>query len=122
MNAMEKDPIMSDDGANASVASDENALRKRVWERRDAVDAKLAEEGFAALSPDERDAWVVSLQLEVPLEVALHGIAGSAQPDEKAQLHAALETTFKYGKRKALRALKDVLARHRELQKLTVRT
>ena len=50
------------------------------------------------------------------------GTNTSQANDEKAQLHAALETTFKYGKRKALRALKDVLARHRELQKLTVKT
>ena len=48
------------------------------------------------------------------------GTNTSQANDEKAQLHAALETTFKYGKRKALRAIKDVLERDREIQKLKV--
>ena len=34
--------------------SDENKIRKMIWARKDAVDAKLAELGFVALPGDER--------------------------------------------------------------------
>jgi len=46
--------------------NDESKIRKLIWERRDAVDAKVAESGFGELPSEDQDAWVVALQLDVP--------------------------------------------------------
>lgn len=90
---------------------DENAIRKQIWERKAAVDAKMAESGFGALPLSERDAWVLSLMLDLPFDVSVRFVIGSPQAGERASVRAKADDLFKYGKRSALRALKDVLAR-----------
>ena len=91
--------------------SEESALRRAVWQRSDAVLAKMAEPGFEALPQNERDAWVVSLQLDVPYGQALACVDGTAAPEVLDGLRARAGRTFAYGKRKALRDLKEVISR-----------
>ena len=92
--------------------SDENKIRKVIWERKDAVDAKMAEPGFEALQGDEQDAWVLSLMLDLPLELAARCVRGETKSGELPLLWEELDEVFKYGKRSALRQLKEALARH----------
>ena len=99
------------------LMADEKNIRKGIWERKDAVDAKMAEPGFEALAGDEQDAWVLGLMLGLPMEQAARCVRGEAETGELAQLWEAIEETFKYGKRSALRPLKAVLARHETLKK-----
>ena len=99
------------------LMSEENKIRKVIWERKDAVDAKMAEPGFEALAEDEQDACVLGLMLGLPVELAARCVRGEAEAGEMAQLWEAIEETFKYGKRSALRPLKVVLARHETLKK-----
>ena len=91
--------------------TEESALRRAVWQRSDAVLAKMAEDGFAVLPQNARDAWVVSIQLDVPYEQALVCVDGTAAPDVLDDLRARTCQTFTYGKRKALRDLKEVISR-----------
>lgn len=98
---------------------DESAMRKLVWTRKDAVDAKMAEDGFASLPEQERDAWILSLQLDVPLELATacvrscgEGEVASADNGALAEIRNKIAEAFKYGKRKALQELKRVVGRY----------
>jgi len=91
---------------------DENSIRKAIWARKDAVDAKMAEIQSEDILADERDAWVVSLQLGVAFETVARCLAGTAKAEELAEIREKIAETFKYGKRKALRALKEALGRH----------
>ena len=99
------------------LMSEENKIRKVIWARKDAVDAKMAEPGFEALAEDEQDAWVLGLMLGLPVEQAARCVRGEAEAGELAQLWEAIEEVFKFGKRSALRPLKAVLARHETLKK-----
>ena len=92
--------------------SDENKIRKMIWARKDAVDAKMAEPGFEALAEDEQDAWVLGLMLGLPVELAARCVRGETKSGELSLLWEELDTVFKYGKRSALRPLKEALARH----------
>ena len=96
---------------------DENLIRKRIWARKDAVDAKMAEAEFAAQSADEQDAWVLSLMLDIPMELVGRCLRGEAESGDMAVLWEEIDEVFRYGKRSALRPLKDVLARHETLKK-----
>jgi len=98
---------------------DEGAMRKLVWMRKDAVDAKMAEDGFASLPEQERDAWILSLQLDVPLEQVTacirscgEGEVASAAAGALAEVRDKIAEAFKYGKRKALQELKRVVGRY----------
>ena len=95
---------------------EEIAIRRLIWERRDAVDAKIADPAFLALPVDEQDAVVISAQLDVPLELVRRCVGNVAADDELATLRDRLVETFRYGKRKALRPLKVALAHHPHLQ------
>ena len=97
--------------------SDENKIRKVIWERKDAVEAKMAETGFEVLPGDEQDAWVLSIMLDLPLEFATRCVRGETKSGELSLLWKELDEMFKYGKRSALRTLKEVLARHETLKK-----
>jgi len=94
---------------------DESKIRKLIWERRDAVDAKVAESGFGELPSEDQDAWVVALQLDVPFDQALACVNGVASAAVLDDVRGRAAEAFKYGKRKALRALKEALVRHPEL-------
>ena len=91
--------------------TEESVLRRAVWQRSDAVLAKMAEPGFEVLPQNGRDAWVVALQLDVPYEQAVACIDGTAAPEVLDDLRARTCQTFTYGKRKALRDLKEVISR-----------
>ena len=91
--------------------TEESALRRAVWQRSDAVLAKIAEPGFEALPQNVRDAWIVALQLDVAHEQALACVDGTAAPEVLDDLRARAGRTFAYGKRKALRDLKEVISR-----------
>ena len=91
--------------------TEESTLRRAIWQRSDAVLAKMAEDGFAELPQNERDAWIVSIQLDVPYEQALACVDGTAAPEALDNLRARAGQTFAYGKRKALRDLKEVISR-----------
>ena len=91
--------------------TEESAFRRAVWQRSDAVLAKMAEPGFEALAQNERDAWIVALQLDVPFEQALACVDGTAAPKVLDDFRARTCQTFTYGKRKALRDLKEVISR-----------
>jgi len=97
--------------------TDESKIRKRIWERRDAVDAKMAEPGFEALAMEEQDAWVVSLMLALPLDQVRRCIRGKADGDDLPRLWQAQDEVFKYGKRSALRVRKAALARQGSLKR-----
>lgn len=97
--------------------NDENQIRKAIWARKDAVDARMAEPGFEALPTDEQDAQVLALMLDVTPEAARRCLGAEARADERERLWTGLDELFRYGKRSALRPLKDVLARHETLKK-----
>ena len=99
------------------LMADENKIRKVIWERKAAVDAKMAEPGFETLEGDEQDACVLGLMLGLPVELSARCVRGEAEAGELAQMWAAIEEAFKFGKRSALRPLKVVLARHETLKK-----
>ena len=99
------------------LMADENKIRKVIWERKAAVDAKMAEPGFETLEGDEQDAGVLGLMLGLPVELSARCVRGEAEASEMAQLWEAMEEAFKFGKRSALRPLKAVLARHETLKK-----
>ena len=99
------------------LMSEENKIRKVIWARKDAVDAKMAEPGFEALAEDEQDACVLGLMLGLSMERAARCVRGEAEAGEMAQMWEEIEEVFKYGKRSALRPLKAVLARHETLKK-----
>jgi len=94
---------------------DDNKIRKLIWERKDAADAKMAEPGFDALPADERDAWILCLQLDVPFDQAAACVGGTADAGAMENVRARIAEAFQYGKRKALRALKEALGRHPSL-------
>ncbi len=96
---------------------DENVMRKMIWSRKDAVEAKMAEAGFEALPEDERDAWVVSLMLDLSMETVLRCVRGEAKDGDLPLLWNEIDEVFKFGKRSALRPLKDVLARRETLKR-----
>ena len=48
----------------------ESEIRRMIWTRKEAVDAKIAEEGFLDLEPAEQDAWVIALQLGIEFDLA----------------------------------------------------
>ena len=77
--------------------ADENKIRKGIWERKDAVDAKMAEPGFEALTGVEQDACVLGLMLGLPMELAARCVRGEAEAGEMAQLWEEIEEVFKYG-------------------------
>ena len=91
--------------------NEESALRRAIWQRSDAVLAKMAEPGFDTLPQNERDAWIVSIQLDAPYGLALACVDGTAAPEVLDDLRARTCETFTYGKRKALRDLKAVISR-----------
>jgi len=91
---------------------DENAIRKALWTRKDATDAKMSEPGFEALPADEQDAWVVCLMLDLPFEQAKAFVVGGASEEVGGTVRGKIAEAFKYGKRRALRELKAALARH----------
>jgi len=97
------------------IEIDENSIRKAIWARKDAVDAKMAEIQSEDIPADERDAWIISLQLGVAFETAARCLAGTAKAEELAEVREKIAEIFKYGKRKALRALKEALGRHEGL-------
>ena len=99
------------------LMADENKIRKVIWERKDAVDAKMAEPGFEALAEDEQDACVLGQMLGLPVKLAARCVRGEAEAGELAQMWEEIEEVFKYGKRSSLRPLKVVLARHETLKK-----
>ena len=91
--------------------TEESTFRRAVWQRSDAVLAKMAEPGFEALPQNERDAWIVALQLDAPYEQARACVDGTAAPEVLEDLRTRCCQTFTYGKRKALRDLKEVISR-----------
>lgn len=103
---------------------DENVIRKLIWTRSEAVDAKIAEVGFEALAESQQDAWVLSLQLDMPMETAAACVeacqrAGDSEPADEtvlADVRNKIAEAFKYGKRKALRTLKMAISRYPSLQ------
>ena len=99
------------------LMADENKIRKVIWVRKDAVDAKMAEPRFEALAGDEQDACVLGLMLGLPVELAARCVRGEAEAGELAQMWEEIEEVFKYGKRSALRPLKAVLVRHETLKR-----
>ena len=94
----------------------ENSIRKQIWDRKARVDAKIAEPGFLELSDDEQDAAVIALQLDVPEDVAARCVADEATADEMTLLRERLSETFRFGKRKALRDLKEAILHHPHLK------
>lgn len=94
----------------------EGDIRKLIWERKEAVDAKIAEEGFLALTPEEQDAWVIALQLGLDYDVAKRCVDGAAEEAEIAAVRAGVAEAFQYGKRKALRSLRTAVAAHPQLR------
>jgi len=111
---VERDTVSSE--RNMMSEQGESEIRKRIWIRKDAVDAKMSEPGFAALPDEERDAWVLCLQLDIPFETAQACANGSADEAVLGEVQGKIAEAFKYGKRKALRELRDVLSRHGNLQ------
>ena len=95
---------------------EETSVRKIIWDRKAAVDAKIAEEGFLDLPPEEQDALVMSLQLGVDLEVVRRCVADTATEAELAEVRAKAAEAFQYGKRKALRALRTAIANYPKLR------
>jgi len=89
----------------------ESEIRKAIWTRKDAVDAKMSEPGFVELPAEEQDAWVLSLQLDVPFEQAAACANGTASEAVAAEVRDKVAEAFKFGKRKALRPLKEVVSR-----------
>lgn len=94
---------------------EEASIRKQIWERKDLVDAKVAEPEFLELPDDEQDAIVISLQLDMPLEAVKACVANTASEVLMTELKSRLAETFKYGKRKALRSLKEAISSHPHL-------
>lgn len=95
---------------------EETSVRKLIWDRKAAVDAKIAEEGFLDLAPEEQDALVLSLQLGVEVAVTRRCVAGTASEAEFAEVRAKAAEAFQYGKRKALRALRTAIANYPKLR------
>lgn len=88
----------------------ESEIRRMIWTRKEAVDAKIAEEGFLDLAPAEQDAWVIALQLGIEFDLARRCVDGSATMEESAMVRAKVAEAFQYGKRKALRSLRTAVA------------
>lgn len=95
---------------------EETSVRKLIWDRKALVDAKIAEEGFLELPPEEQDALVLSLQLGVDLEVTRRCVADAASEEEIAAVRAKAAEAFQYGKRKALRSLRTAIANYPKLR------
>lgn len=95
---------------------EESLIRKQIWERKDLVDAKVSEPEFLELSDDEQDAIVISLQLDMPLEVVKTCVTNTANDILMAELKSRIVEAFKFGKRKALRHLKEALSSHPHLK------
>jgi len=102
---------------NCQTQESESKKRKLIWTGRDAAETKMAEPDFEALPLDEQDAWVLSLMLDVPLDLAMQCVGGTANGADMSHLWERIDETFKYGKRSALRPLKEVLIRHETLKK-----
>ncbi|MDO5317228.1 MAG: hypothetical protein Q4G65_01250 [bacterium] len=95
---------------------DESEIRRMIWARKEAVDAKIAEEGFGDLDPAEQDAWVIALQLGIDFDLAKRCVDGSAAEEESAAVRAKVAEAFQYGKRKALRSLRTAVADYPKLR------
>ena len=95
---------------------DESEIRRMIWSRKEAVDAKIAEDGFLDLAPAEQDAWVIALQLGIDFELAKRCVDGSATEVEYAEVRAKVAEAFQYGKRKALRTLRTAVAEYPKLR------
>ena len=95
---------------------DESEIRRMIWARREAVDAKIAEDGFLDLATVEQDAWVIALQLGVNFDLAKRCVDGSATEEEYAEVRAKVAEAFQYGKRKALRTLRTAVAEYPKLR------
>lgn len=93
----------------------ENAARKWIWARKDIVDDMTSSESFKGLPPEEQDAIVISLQLDIPQESVKRCLANEGTEEEMATLRSRIAETFKYGKRSAIRPLKMALAAHAHL-------
>ena len=96
---------------------EENMIRKSIWTRAAALAEKVSETAFADLPDAAQDAWVLSLMLDIPLETAEACVGGTASEADLETVRGRIAESFKYGKRKALRPLKDVLGRYEHLQK-----
>lgn len=94
----------------------ENEIRKWIWARKEIVDEAASDESFAALPPEEQDAKVVSLQLDLPEDVVTRCLSEQGSEEELSVLKARIADTFKYGKRIATRSLKKALAGYAHLK------
>lgn len=95
---------------------EESEIRRLIWARKEAVDAKIAEDGFLDLEPEEQDAWVLALQLGVEFDLAKRCVDGSATEEEYAVVRAKVAEAFQYGKRKALRSLRTAVSEYPKLR------
>jgi len=95
---------------------EESEIRRLIWERKEAVDAKIAEDGFLDLEPTEQDAWVIALQLGVEYDLAKRCVDGAATEEEYAVVRAKVAEAFQFGKRKALRPLRTAVAEYSKLR------
>ena len=95
---------------------DESEIRRMIWARKEAVDAKIAEEGFLDLGPAEQDAWVLALQLGIEFELAKRCVDDTATEEEIAGVRVRVAEAFQYGKRKALRTLRTAVAEYPKLR------
>lgn len=80
------------------------------------VDAKVSEPEFLELPDEEQDAIVIALQLDMPLEAVKACVANTANEILMTEFKDRLAETFKFGKRKALRHLKEALSSHPHLK------
>ena len=95
---------------------EESEIRRLIWARKEAVDAKIAEDGFLDLEPGEQDAWVLALQLGIDFDLAKRCVDGSATEEEYAAVRTKVAEAFQYGKRKALRTLRIAVAEYSKLR------
>lgn len=95
---------------------EESEIRRLIWERKEAVDAKIAEDGFLDLEPKEQDAWVIALQLGIEFDLAKRCVDGTASEGEYTAVRAKVAEAFQFGKRKALRSLRTAVAEYSKLR------
>ena len=95
---------------------EESEIRRLIWARKEAVDAKIAEDGFLSLEPQEQDAWVLALQLGITFDLAKRCVDDTATEEEVADVRAKVAEAFQYGKRKALRSLRTAVAEYPKLR------
>jgi len=98
------------------MENDESSIRKLIWERKGAVDDKMSDPGFLELPVEEQDAWILALQLGLSHDAVADVLGGKSGGDVTVDLlRDRIAEAFRFGKRKALRELKNVLSRHAEL-------